>query len=96
MISNTASLLNLVSSILYNRQANSQCKPSSRLINSLLNVNPGIKPLFFIQKIEQKLPLKKIPSTAAKATKRSAKFPLSIQRKAHSAFFFTAGTVSIA
>jgi GGDEF domain-containing protein len=50
----------------------------------------------FIQKIEQKLPLKKIPSTAAKATKRSAKFPLSIQRKAHSAFFFTAGTVSIA
>ena len=51
---------------------------------------------FFNQKIEQKLPEKKIPSTAANATKRSAKVPLSIQRKAQSAFFFTHGTVSIA
>jgi len=33
----------------------------------LENVNPGINPRFFNQKIEQKLPEKKIPSTAAKA-----------------------------
>ena len=40
----------------------------------------------------QKLPLKKIPSTAAKATRRSAKLPPSIQRNAHSALRFTQGT----
>jgi len=34
--------------------------------------------------------------TAAKATKRSAKLPLLIQRSAHSAFSFTQSTVSIA
>jgi hypothetical protein len=45
-----------------------------------------ISPLFFNQKIEQKLPLKKMPSTAAKATRRSAKFPPSIQRSAHPLF----------
>jgi ribonucleotide reductase beta subunit family protein with ferritin-like domain len=64
--------------MLYNKHANSQCKPSSREINSLLKVKPGIKPRFFSQKIEQKLPEKKIPSTAAKATKRCAKLPLLI------------------
>ena len=77
-------------------QAKSQCKPSSRLINSLLNVNPGIKPRFFNQKIEQKDPEKKIPSTAAKAINRSAKEPLFIHRKAQSAFSPTQGIVSIA
>ena len=41
------------------------------LISSLLNVSPGINPLFFNQKIAQKLPLKKIPSTAANATNLS-------------------------
>eukprot|EP01136_Pigoraptor_vietnamica_P000683 Opistho-1_new@26302 len=96
MIACTASCESLFSSMLYNKQANSQCAPSSLEINSLLNVNPGIKPRFLSQKIEQKLPLKKIPSTAAKATNRSAKVPFSIQRKAHSAFLFTAGTVSMA
>jgi len=50
----------------------------------------------FSQNSEQKLPLKNIPSTAAKATSLSAKEPFCIQRKAHSAFFFTAGTVSMA
>lgn len=44
---------------------------SSRLINSLEKVNPGIKLLFFNQKMEQKLPEKNIPSTAANATRRS-------------------------
>jgi hypothetical protein len=34
-------------------------------------VRPGIKPRFFNQKIEAKDPEKKIPSTAANATKRS-------------------------
>jgi len=36
-------------------------------------VRPGIKPLFFNQKIEQKDPEKKIPSIAAKAINLSAK-----------------------
>ena len=55
------------------KQAKSQCSPSSREINSLAKLKPGINPRFFSQKIEQKLPEKKMPSTAAKATKRSAK-----------------------
>lgn len=40
-------------------------------MSSLENVRPGIKPLFFNQKIAAKEPEKKIPSTAAKATTRS-------------------------
>src|SRR5574337_422869 len=81
---------------LYNRQAKSQCKPSSREMSSFENDKPGISPRFFSQKMEQNEPEKKMPSTAAKAIRRSAKDPLEIQRKAHSAFFVTAGTVSIA
>ena len=64
-------------SILYRRQAKSQCIPSSREMNSLDVLSPGIKPRFFNQKMEQKDPLKKIPSTAAKAINLSAKVPLS-------------------
>lgn len=41
-------------------------------MSSLLNDNPGINPRFLSQKIEQKDPLKKIPSTAAKAINLSA------------------------
>src|SRR5690606_29737348 len=67
--------------------AKSQCIPSSLEINSLEKVKPGINPLFFNQKIEQKAPEKKIPSTAAKAMRRSAKESDSIQRNAQSAFF---------
>ena len=52
---------------LWSKQANIQWRPSSREINSLEKVRPGIKPLFFNQKIEQKEPEKKIPSTAANA-----------------------------
>uniref|UniRef100_V9IGJ1 Uncharacterized protein n=1 Tax=Apis cerana TaxID=7461 RepID=V9IGJ1_APICE len=59
------------------KHAKSQCNPSSLEISSLLNVSPGIRPLFFNQKIAAKLPLKKIPSTAAKATTRSGKVALS-------------------
>ena len=70
--------------------------PSSREINSFEKLKPGIRPRFFNQKMEQKLPLKKIPSTAANATMRSAKEPFSIQFKAHSAFFFTQSMVSMA
>jgi hypothetical protein len=58
---------------LYSRQAKSVCIPSSLEISSLEKVRPGMSPLFLSQKIEQKLPLKKIPSTAAKATSLSAK-----------------------
>jgi hypothetical protein len=37
-------------------------------MSSLEKVSPGISDLFFNQKIAQKEPEKKIPSTAAKAT----------------------------
>ncbi|KAJ4876797.1 hypothetical protein Rs2_41815 [Raphanus sativus] len=40
-------------------------KPSSREINSLEKVKPGMSPRFLSQKIEQKLPEKKIPSAQA-------------------------------
>ena len=82
--------------LLCNKQANSQCKPSSLEINSLEKANPGIKPLFFNQKIEQNDPEKKIPSTAANAINLSANESDSIHLRAQSAFFLTDGTVSIA
>lgn len=44
---------------------------SSLLISSLEKVRPGIRPLFFSQKMAAKEPEKKIPSTAANATTRS-------------------------
>lgn len=50
------------------------CNPSSREINSFEKVNPGIKERFFNQNIEQKLPEKKIPSTAEKAISLSLNF----------------------
>jgi len=46
------------------------CVPSSRLINSFENVNPGINPLFFNQNIAAKDPEKKMPSTQAKPIRR--------------------------
>ena len=46
--------------------------------------------------MEQKAPEKKIPSTAAKAMRRSANESDSIQRKAQSAFFLMAGKTSMA
>ena len=73
--------------------AKSQCIPSSRDMSSLDVASPGISPRFFNQKIAQNDPEKKIPSTAAKATSRSAKlayFAL-VHRSAHSAFFLTTG-----
>jgi hypothetical protein len=66
-------LVNLFCMCLYKRQAKSVCMPSSRLISSFEKVSPGINPRFLIQKIAQKDPEKKIPSIAAKATRRSAK-----------------------
>lgn len=93
----TVSSGSLLSRSSYRRQAKSQCKPSSREMSSLEKVNPGINPLFLSQKMAQKDPEKKIPSTHAKASKRVAKFVLlSIHLSAQSAFFFTAGTVSMA
>ena len=66
-------------------------------MSSFEKVRPGIKPLFLSQKMEQKLPEKKMPSTAAKATILSPKLVFeSIQRSAHSALFFTQGMVSMA
>ena len=70
--------------------------PSSLEISSFEKLRPGIRPRFFNQKIEQKLPEKKMPSTAAKAIKRSAKLAFSIQLSAQSAFFLTHASVSIA
>lgn len=64
----------------------------------MLKVKPGIKPLFFNQKMAAKLPLKNIPSTAANATTRSGNVALSwlIQFNAQFAFLATQGRVSIA
>lgn len=73
------------------------CMPSSLEINSFEKVRPGIRPLFLIQKIAQKLPEKKIPSIAAKATMRSAKESEdSIHLKAQLAFIFTLSMLSTA
>jgi len=54
-----------------------------------------MRPRFFNQKMEAKEPLKKMPSTAAKATRRVAKveFLSEIHRKAQSAFLRMQGTV---
>src|ERR1700742_806722 len=72
-------------------------KPSSREINSFEKVKPGIRPLFLSQKIEQNEPEKNTPSTIANATSLSAKeSELFIHLRAHSAFFFILGIVSIA
>ena len=76
--------------------AKSQCMPSSREISSFEKVKPGMRPRFFSQKMEQNAPLKKMPSTAAKAINRSAKEGEEIQRKAQSAFFLMASKVSMA
>jgi hypothetical protein len=42
-------------------------------MSSFENVRPAMRPRFLSQKIDAKEPLKKIPSTAAKATRRCAK-----------------------
>ncbi|KAF3610584.1 hypothetical protein DY000_02047407 [Brassica cretica] len=55
------------------RSTSRSANPSSREINSLEKVKPGMSPRFLSQKIEQKLPEKKIPSEQAKATLLSAK-----------------------
>ena len=57
----------------YSRHAKSQCRPSSREMSSLEKVSPCIRPRFLSQKMEQKEPEKKMPSTHAHATSRSAK-----------------------
>ncbi|KAL7358325.1 hypothetical protein ACKS0A_02304 [Histoplasma ohiense] len=57
-----------------------------------------MRPRFFSQKIEAKDPLKNMPSTAAKATRRCAKVESlsSIHRMAQSAFLRMQGMVSMA
>jgi hypothetical protein len=54
-----------------------------------------MRPRFFSQKMDAKEPEKKIPSTAAKATRRVAKveFLSEIHRRAQSAFLRMQGTV---
>jgi|TARA_B110000305_G_C19317168_1_gene577073 hypothetical protein len=53
-------------------------------MSSFEKVRPGMSPLFLSQKMAQKLPEKKIPSTQAKATSLSAKEASSpIHLKAH-------------
>lgn len=97
MISVTRSTESLFFKCLYIKQAKSVCRPSSREINSLENVSPGIKLRFFIQKIEQNEPEKKIPSIAANATSLSANESLAlIHLRAHSAFLRMTGTLSMA
>lgn len=65
-MASTPSRLGRFSSDRNSWHAKSQCNPSSRLIISLLNVRPGIRPRFFSQKMEQKLPEKKIPCRGKK------------------------------
>ncbi|KAH8981632.1 hypothetical protein EDB92DRAFT_1758350, partial [Lactarius akahatsu] len=48
------------------KQSQSAC-PSLRLMNSLENVRPGIRPHFLSQKMDVKEPEKKMLSTAVKA-----------------------------
>src|SRR6056300_258440 len=78
--------------------ANSWCNPSSLEISSLLKQRPGMRPLFFSQKMAQKLPEKKMPSTHAKAKSRSAKERDFVSNHfiAHLAFFSIQGTVETA
>ncbi|KAG1765743.1 hypothetical protein EV702DRAFT_981316, partial [Suillus placidus] len=52
---------------LKSKQAKSVCVHSSRLMSSLENVRPGMRPRFLSQKMDAKEPEKKVPSTAAKA-----------------------------
>src|ERR1700760_2391835 len=94
IILRTAAASGLERIMLKSRQAKSVCIPSSREISSLEKVRPGMRPRFLSQKIEAKEPLKKIPSTAAKATRREAKveFLSQIHRMAQSAFFRMHGT----
>ena len=68
--------------------------PSSREISSFEKVSPGISPRFLSQKSAQNEPEKKMPSTTAKATRRSPKVASEpIHFSAHSAFALTHGTV---
>mmetsp|Transcript_44410 Transcript_44410/g.144155 ORF Transcript_44410/g.144155 Transcript_44410/m.144155 type:complete len:213 (+) Transcript_44410:404-1042(+) len=97
MISSTRSRGGGRSILEKSRQAKSQCSPSSREMSSFEKVRPGISPRFLSQKMEQKEPEKKMPSTTAKAMRRSAKhLDSEIQRTAQLAFFVTHGTVSMA
>ena len=99
----TASRINLIAFVFgnrclhleYSRQAKSVWSPSSRAINSLEAVRPGIRPLCLSQKIAQNAPLKKTPSMAANAMRRVGKSAssLPIHDRAHSAFFCIHGTV---
>ena len=66
-------------------------------MSSFENERPGMSPRFLSQKIAQKDPLKKIPSTHANATRRWANgASLESHSSAHSAFLLTEGTVSMA
>lgn len=95
MIILTRSLLGWLRRRPKRRHAKSVCKPSSREISSLEKVKPGMRPRFLSQKMEAKEPEKKMPSTAAKATKRSAKESLlEIHLKAQAAFLVMQGTES--
>ena len=64
-------------------------------MSSFENVNPGMSPRFLSQKMEAKAPLKKMPSTAAKAMRRWAKVDClsQIHFRAQSAFLRMQGTV---
>lgn len=67
-------------------------------MSSFEKVRPGMIPLFFNQNIAANEPEKNIPSTAANAIRRCLKLAvlLSIQVKAHFAFFSIHEMVEIA
>jgi hypothetical protein len=64
-------------------------------MSSFEKVKPGMRPRFLSQKMDANDPEKNIPSTAAKATRRSAKVESlsAIQRRAHSALALMQGTI---
>src|SRR5210317_2665529 len=92
------SVLGLFLNNLKSSTANSWWRPSSREMSSFEKQRPGMRPRFLSQKIAQKLPLKNIPSTHAKANRRSANERdfASNHFMAHFAFFSIHGTVWIA
>jgi hypothetical protein len=87
-----------LTSLEYKRHAKSQCRPSLGLISLLLKQSPGIRPQILSQKIAQKDPKKKMPSTAANLIMHSAKLAVvaSHHLRDHCALRWMHGTISIA
>ena len=98
MISTIRDYGSQLTSFRYSRHAKLQCSPLSRLISALLKLSPGIRLHFFSQKMVQKDPEKKMPSTAGNAIVRLVKLAVVVSHhlRAHCAFQWMQGKFSIA